>query len=206
MYNNFFKRMIDFPAALGGLILLSPLFLFIILLLSIVNRGRPFFTQRRPGKKGKIFKVIKFKTMNDRKDGNGNLLPDFERLTSAGRLIRRTSLDEIPQLLNVLKGDMSLVGPRPLLIEYLPLYSETQRRRHDVRPGITGWAQVNGRNAISWPEKFQLDVWYVDHLSFALDMRILWKTVVKVFRSEGINAGASITMEKFIGESLSGNV
>jgi lipopolysaccharide/colanic/teichoic acid biosynthesis glycosyltransferase len=197
VYKYFFKRVIDFLAAFAGLVLLSPLFLPAILLLLIVNNGRPFFTQRRPGKKGKIFKVIKFKTMNDRKDANGNLLPDFERLTGVGQIIRQTSLDEIPQLLNVLKGDMSLVGPRPLLIEYLPLYDETQSRRHDVRPGITGWAQVNGRNAISWPEKFRLDVWYVDHLSFALDIRILWKTVVKVFRSEGINAGDSVTMEKF---------
>jgi lipopolysaccharide/colanic/teichoic acid biosynthesis glycosyltransferase len=202
MYKYFFKRAIDFPAALSGLILLSPLFAIIILLLSIVNKGHPFFTQDRPGKKGKIFKVIKFKTMNDKKDSNGNLLPDFERLTGFGRIIRQTSLDEIPQLLNVLKGDMSLVGPRPLLIEYLPLYDATQIRRHDVRPGITGWAQVNGRNAISWSEKFQLDVWYVDHLSFALDMRILWKTVVKVFRSEGINAGGTVTMEKFTGNSI----
>ncbi|MDR2087718.1 MAG: sugar transferase [Dysgonamonadaceae bacterium] len=202
MYKYFFKRVFDFLAAFAGLLLLSPLFLPIILLLSIVNNGRPFFTQRRPGKKKKIFKVIKFKTMNDRKDANGNLLPDFERLTVVGRIIRQTSLDEIPQLLNVLKGDMSLVGPRPLLIEYLPLYDETQSRRHDVRPGITGWAQVNGRNAISWPEKFRLDVWYVDHLSFALDVRILWKTVVKVFRSEGINAGDSVTMEKFTRNSI----
>jgi lipopolysaccharide/colanic/teichoic acid biosynthesis glycosyltransferase len=202
MYNYFFKRAIDFLAALTGLLLLSPLLLIITLLLFIVNNGRPFFTQRRPGKKGEIFKVIKFKTMNDRKDKNGNLLPDFDRLTSAGRIIRQTSLDEIPQLLNVLKGDMSLVGPRPLLIEYLPLYDETQSRRHEVRPGITGWAQVNGRNAISWPEKFQLDVWYVDHLSFVLDMRILWKTVVKVFRSEGINAGTAVTMEKFTRNSI----
>jgi lipopolysaccharide/colanic/teichoic acid biosynthesis glycosyltransferase len=199
VYRYFFKRFIDFFAALMGLVVLSPLFAVITLLLFFANRGKPFFTQARPGKNSRIFRVIKFKTMNDKEDANGNLLPDNERMTTIGNLIRKTSLDEIPQLLNVLKGDMSLVGPRPLLVEYLPLYDKTQARRHDVRPGITGWAQVNGRNAISWSEKFRLDVWYVDHLSLATDIRILWKTGIKVFRSEGINAGATVTMERFTG-------
>jgi lipopolysaccharide/colanic/teichoic acid biosynthesis glycosyltransferase len=199
MYERFFKRIIDFLAALIGLVVISPVFLLVTLLMLFANQGKAFFTQPRPGRKSEIFKVIKFKTMNDRKDAQGNLLPDVERLTKIGRLIRKTSLDEIPQLFNVLKGDMSLVGPRPLLVEYLPLYNATQRRRHDVRPGITGWAQVNGRNAISWQEKFQLDVWYVDHLSFALDIRILGQTLLKVFRSEGINSAPTVTMEPFTG-------
>jgi lipopolysaccharide/colanic/teichoic acid biosynthesis glycosyltransferase len=199
MYSCFFKHIIDFVAALIGIILLSPVFLIITLLMFFVNRGKPFFTQPRPGKNGKIFQVIKFKTMNDKKDSEGNLLPDVERLTKTGKLIRQTSLDEIPQLLNVLKGDMSLVGPRPLLVEYLPLYNETQLRRHRVQPGITGWAQVNGRNAISWEEKFHLDVWYVDHLSFGLDSRIIWITLLKIFRMEGINYSSEITMERFTG-------
>lgn len=167
--------------------------------LFLVNDGKPFFFQSRPGKGGKIFKIIKFKTMNDRKDSNGDLLPDSKRLTKIGALVRKTSLDELPQLLNVLIGDMSLVGPRPLLIEYLPLYNFEQGRRHNVRPGITGWAQVNGRNAISWNEKFNLDVWYVDNLSFNLDLKILLLTFKKVFKSEGINASANVTMEKFTG-------
>lgn len=161
--------------------------------------GKTIFFQSRPGKHGKVFKIFKFKTMNDRKDANGNLLPDAERLTSIGLLVRKLSLDEIPQLLNVIKGDMSLVGPRPLLVEYLPLYSERQARRHDVRPGITGWAQVNGRNAIDWPTKFELDVHYVEHLSFWLDIKILFLTVKKVFVREGISADNSATMEKFKG-------
>jgi lipopolysaccharide/colanic/teichoic acid biosynthesis glycosyltransferase len=199
MYKYFFKYGIDFVAAFAGLVLLSPVFLTVTLLLFFVNRGKPFFTQFRPGKDGQIFRLIKFKTMNDQKDVQGNLLPDVERLTKTGDLIRKTSLDEIPQLLNVLKGDMSLVGPRPLLVEYLPFYSAVQSRRHEVRPGITGWAQVNGRNAISWEEKFRLDVWYVDHLSLCLDFRILWKTVRKVFRSEGINSAPTVTMERFTG-------
>jgi lipopolysaccharide/colanic/teichoic acid biosynthesis glycosyltransferase len=199
MYKYFFKYGIDFVAAFAGLILLSPVFLTVMLLLLFANRGKPFFTQLRPGKEGQIFRLIKFKTMNDQKDAQGNLLPDVERLTKIGDLIRKTSLDEIPQLLNVLKGDMSLVGPRPLLVEYLPLYSAVQSRRHEVRPGITGWAQINGRNAISWEEKFRLDVWYVDHLSLCLDFRILWKTVRKVFRSEGINSAPTVTMERFTG-------
>jgi lipopolysaccharide/colanic/teichoic acid biosynthesis glycosyltransferase len=201
MYKRFIKRIIDFSAALCSLILLSPLIGIIIVFLSFANRGKALFFQDRPGKNGKIFRIVKFKTMNDTKDSHGNLLPDMERLSKAGHLIRNVSLDEIPQLWNVLKGDMSLVGPRPLLIEYLPLYDETQIRRHKVRPGITGLAQVNGRNAISWQQKFQWDVWYVDHLSFGLDARILYKTFLKVFRREGINAGQATTMEKFTGNN-----
>lgn len=158
-----------------------------------------FFLQSRPGLHEKIFKVIKFKTMNDKKDKDGNLLPDSKRLTSIGNFIRKTSLDEIPQLLNVIKGDMSLIGPRPLLVEYLPLYSEVQKKRHNVKPGITGWAQVNGRNAINWNQKFEYDVWYVNHLSFALDVRIFFLTIRKVFKSEGINSATAATMERFTG-------
>ena len=165
------------------------------------NDGKLFFIQPRPGKGGIIFRLRKFKTMNDRRDASGNLLPDAERLTAIGRFIRKTSLDELPQLWNVLKGDMSLVGPRPLLVEYLPLYNDTQKRRHEVRPGITGWAQVNGRNAISWQEKFDLDVWYVDHCSFGLDMKILWLTILKVFNREGINQAGQATVEKFNGHN-----
>ena len=199
-YRLYFKRIIDFVIALVGLIVLSPLFLILWIWLSIANKGAgAFFLQERPGKDEKIFKVIKFKTMNDRRDENGNLLPDSERLTTIGRWIRSLSLDEIPQLINVLKGDMSLIGPRPLLVQYLPLYDEVQRRRHEVRPGITGWAQVNGRNAISWQEKFEHDVWYVDHLSLSLDIKILLKTIEKVFKREGINSGTHVTMEPFKG-------
>jgi len=180
---------------------LSPVFLVLVLLLTIANHGKPFFFQSRPGKGGKIFKVVKFKTMNDRKDKDGNLLSDAERMTAIGSFIRKTSLDELPQLINVIKRDMSIVGPRPLLVEYLPRYTPVQARRHDVLPGITGWAQVNGRNAISWKQKFEYDVWYVDHISFALDFRILLLTLRKVFKSEGISSGTSVTMEKFMGES-----
>jgi undecaprenyl phosphate N,N'-diacetylbacillosamine 1-phosphate transferase len=200
MYRRFFKRLFDFMIALVGLIILSPLLLILWIGLSIANKGAgAIFLQERPGKDEKIFKVIKFKTMNDRRDENGNLLPDNERLTTIGRWIRSLSLDEIPQLINVLKGDMSLIGPRPLLVQYLPLYDEVQRRRHEVRPGMTGWAQVNGRNAISWQEKFEHDVWYVDHLSLSLDIKILLKTVEKVFKREGINSGTHVTMEEFKG-------
>ena len=202
MYRHFFKRLFDFVIALIGFIIISPLFLLLWIWLSIANKGAgAFFLQERPGKDEKIFKVIKFKTMNDRRDENGNLLPDSERLTTIGRWIRSLSLDEIPQLINVLKGDMSLIGPRPLLVQYLPLYDEVQRRRHEVRPGITGWAQVNGRNAINWQEKFAYDVWYVDHLSLSLDIKILLKTVEKVFKREGINSGTHVTMEPFQGNS-----
>ena len=193
------KRLLDFILSLIGFILLFPIFLFITLFLTIVNSGKPFFIQQRPGKNNKIFKVVKFKTMNDKKDAKGNLLSDNERLTSLGRFIRKTSLDEIPQLINVIKGEMSLVGPRPLLVEYLPLYDEKQIRRHEVRPGITGWAQINGRNAISWKDKFELDVWYVDNTSLSLDIKILFLTILKVFRSEDISSNTSLTMEKFEG-------
>ncbi|GAB6278086.1 MAG: sugar transferase [Lentimicrobium sp.] len=200
MYRHFFKRLFDFSLALLGLIIISPLFLLLWVWLSIANKGAgAFFLQERPGKDEKIFKVIKFKTMNDKRDENGNLLPDSERLTTIGRWIRSLSFDEIPQLLNVIKGDMSLIGPRPLLVQYLPLYNETQRRRHEVRPGMTGWAQVNGRNAISWQEKFEYDVWYVDHVSLSLDIKILLKTVEKVFKREGINSQDNATMELFSG-------
>ena len=202
MYSNFFKRLIDFTLSLIGLIFISPIFIFVWIWLTIANRGAgAFFFQERPGKDEKIFRVIKFKTMNDRKDASGNLLPDAQRLTKVGKFVRSTSLDEIPQLLNVIKGDMSLIGPRPLLVQYLPLYDESQRRRHEVRPGITGWAQVNGRNAISWEQKFAYDVWYVDNVSLSLDVKILLKTIQKVFKREGISSDTSATMEPFKGNN-----
>ncbi|MEM6718262.1 MAG: sugar transferase [Bacteroidota bacterium] len=199
MYRHFLKRVIDFVLALIGFILLSPIFFIVLILLMINNEGKPFFFQKRPGKDEKIFQVIKFKTMNDKKDANGELLPDADRLTKAGVFVRKTSLDEIPQLLNVLKGDMSLIGPRPLLPEYLPLYNETQKKRHQVKPGITGWAQVNGRNAISWKKKFEYDVWYVENLTFLLDVKIIFKTIIKVVRSEDINTENQATTVKFTG-------
>lgn len=199
MYQHFFKRLIDILLSFIGLVAASPVFLVVTLLLAIANQGRPFFFQLRPGRNGRIFRIVKFKTMNDKRDKQGNLLPDAQRLTPVGSFVRRTSLDEIPQLINVLKGDMSLIGPRPLLVEYLPLYSKEQSRRHEVRPGITGWAQVNGRNALGWQEKFAHDVWYVDHLSIALDLKILFMTVMKVFKSEGISQQGQATMEKFAG-------
>ena len=202
MYRSFFKYLFDFTVALPGIIIISPVFVLVTICLFIANSGKPFFFQSRPGKNARTFKVIKFKTMNDKRNEEGNLLPDAERLTPVGKFVRKTSLDEIPQLLNVIKGDMSLVGPRPLLIEYLPLYNKEQMRRHEVRPGITGWAQVNGRNAISWPQKFEYDVWYVDHISFLLDIKVLWMTVIKVFKSEGISSATSATMEKFKGNCL----
>ncbi|MDR1737790.1 MAG: sugar transferase [Candidatus Symbiothrix sp.] len=181
---------------------MSPIFLLIAAILFFAHRGKVFFVQNRPGKNEKIFKLVKFKTMNDLRDQQGNLLPDVERITPFGNLIRKTSLDEIPQLLNVLKGDMSLIGPRPLLVEYLPLYNTAQKRRHLVRPGISGWAQVNGRNAISWDDKFRFDQWYVDHVSLALDLKIIGKTLLQVFRSEGINADKNVTMELFRGNEI----
>lgn len=202
MYNPSLKRLLDFTLSLVGFLLISPVFLLITLFLFFANQGKPFFFQERPGKDGKIFKVIKFKTMNDKKDKQGNLLPDADRLTKIGSFVRKTSLDEIPQLINVIKGDMSLIGPRPLLVQYLPLYSEEQARRHEIRPGITGWAQVNGRNAISWQQKFEYDVWYVDHVSFSLDLKIIWMTVMKVVKSEGINAAENVTMEPFRGNKV----
>lgn len=185
MYKRYFKRFFDFLMALTGLILISPLFILLMLILFFANRGSGvFFTQKRPGKNGKIFRLIKFKTMTDEKGKDGNLLPEAQRLTKVGRFIRKLSLDEIPQLINVLKGEMSLIGPRPLLVQYLKLYNKQQARRHEVLPGITGWAQVNGRNAISWDQKFKYDVWYVDHISFTLDIKIIFMTISKVFRSE----------------------
>ena len=199
MYKTVFKRVFDFIAALLGLVLLSPIFFIVTIGLYFANQGKPFFFQSRPGKNGVIFKIIKFKTMNDKKDKAGNLLSDGERLTKIGTFVRKTSLDEIPQLFNVIKGDMSLIGPRPLLPEYLPLYNEVQKRRHEVRPGITGWAQVNGRNAISWDQKFEYDVWYVEHISFALDIKIFFLTLKKVFIREGINMEGQVTTEVFKG-------
>lgn len=199
LYRKYIKRFLDLFISIIAFIILSPLFLIITFLLFIANKGKPFFLQARPGLNGRIFKVVKFKTMNDKKDGDGNLLSDAERMTSIGRFVRKTSLDEIPQLLNVIIGDMSLIGPRPLLVDYLPLYNEQQSRRHEVRPGITGWAQVNGRNAISWGRKFEYDIWYIDHLSFALDVKILWMTLLKVVRSEGISSSTTVTMERFTG-------
>jgi lipopolysaccharide/colanic/teichoic acid biosynthesis glycosyltransferase len=199
VYKAIFKTIFDLIFSLLGFLLLLPFFLAITVLLTIANKGNPFFLQTRPGKHHKLFKIIKFKTMNDKKDANGNLCPDIERLTFFGTLVRKTSLDEIPQLLNVIKGDMSLIGPRPLLPEYLSLYSKEQARRHEVRPGITGWAQINGRNAISWGQKFKLDVWYVDNLSFWLDLRIIFLTIKKVVVKEGISSETSVTMEKFTG-------
>ena len=200
MYQNYFKRTLDFTLALIGLAVISPYFVLLWLLLAIANKGAGvFFTQQRPGKGEKIFKLIKFKTMTDEQDETGQLLPDAKRLTKTGKIIRSLSIDELPQLINVLKGDMSLVGPRPLLVHYLPLYSREQARRHEVRPGITGWAQVQGRNSIDWDKRFELDVWYVDHLSLGLDIKILWMTVMKVFKREGINAVGAATMKPFNG-------
>jgi len=201
MYNNTLKPVIDFFSALICLLLLCPIFVVVYVLLLINNQGQPFFFQKRPGKNEQIFKVIKFKTMTDKKDLEGNLLPDAKRLTSLGKFIRKTSLDELPQLINVLKGDMSIVGPRPLLPEYLQLYNKSQKIRHKVKPGITGWAQVNGRNAISWTKKFELDKWYVENISFKLDFKILLLTVLKVIKSEGINAENTVTTEKFTGNN-----
>ncbi|WP_396178959.1 sugar transferase [Flavobacterium sp.] len=199
MYLKVVKPVLDISMALIGLLLLFPVLFLVAIALSFANQGNPFFFQLRPGLHGKVFKIIKFKTMNDKKDAMGNLLSDGQRLTKIGKLVRKTSLDEIPQLLNVIKGDMSIVGPRPLLPEYLSLYSSRQSRRHEVKPGITGWAQVNGRNAISWQQKFEFDVWYVDNISFLLDLKIVLLTVKKVFMSEGINGIGQITTEAFKG-------
>ncbi len=191
----------DFCIALFILLLLSPIMLIVAVLLYVMNGGAVFFTQQRPGKNATLFKVIKFKTMNDKKDQDGKLLPDKERLTPVGKFVRTTSIDELPQMINVLKGDMSLIGPRPLLPKYLPLYNEQQKRRHEVKPGITGWAQVNGRNAISWEQKFEYDVWYVDNLSFLLDVKIVFLTLKKVFIREGISSDDSATMKPFTGNN-----
>ena len=199
MYKNFFKRGIDIIGSLIGLLLLSPIFIIVTLTLFFANEGKPFFFQIRPGKNGRLFKIIKFKTMNDKQDSNGDLLNDSERLTKTGTFVRKTSLDEIPQLLNVLLGEMSFIGPRPLLVEYLVLYSLVQNRRHELRPGITGWAQINGRNAISWKNKFEYDVWYVNNCSFILDCKIIAISIKKVFLAEDISANDNVTMNEFKG-------
>lgn len=202
MYKHFFKRLIDFIIVLCVLLAIWPILLVITVWLHFANKGAgAFFLQERPGKDGKIFRVIKFKTMTDERDIGGNLLPDEQRLTKVGRFVRSTSIDELPQLVNVLKGDMALIGPRPLLPQYLPLYNKVQARRHEVRPGITGWAQCHGRNAISWTKKFELDVWYVDHCSFLLDLKIIFLTIRKVLVREGISSETSATMEAFTGNN-----
>lgn len=199
MYRVFFKPLIDFIIALAALLILSPILILVTILLALANKGNPFFFQKRPGKNGKIFSIVKFRTMTNERDAGGNLLPDEKRLTGIGKLVRKTSIDEIPQLINIIKGEMSLVGPRPLLPQYLNLYNSRQQKRHEVKPGITGWAQVNGRNAISWNQKFEYDVWYVENLSFPLDMRIIIKTVKKVIFSEDINTANMATTEPFNG-------
>ena len=202
MYRSFLKRLIDFSLVFCAFVSCCPVLFIITLWLHFANKGAGvFFLQNRPGRDGKIFKVIKFKTMTDERDSKGNLLPDARRLTKVGKFVRSTSIDELPQLINVLKGDMALIGPRPLLPQYLPLYSKEQARRHEVRPGITGWAQVNGRNAISWTKKFELDVWYVEHCSFLLDLKIFLLTIRKVFVREGISSDTSVTMEPFTGNN-----
>ncbi len=202
MYKHFFKRFIDFWLSFIALICLSPFFLAVTIWLHFANKGAgAFFLQERPGKKAKIFKVIKFKTMTDERDLDGVLLPDAQRLTKVGKFVRSTSLDELPQLINVLKGDMALIGPRPLLVQYLPLYSKEQARRHEVRPGISGWAQCHGRNAISWTDKFKLDVWYVDHVSFLTDLKVIWITIMKVLKRADINEAGQATMEAFTGNN-----
>lgn len=205
MYQHFVKRLLDIVLSLSAIIVLSPIMIIVSVLLYFANEGAGvFFLQPRPGYKGKIFKVIKFKTMNDRKGPDGKLLLDTLRITPIGKFVRNTSLDELPQLFNVLKGDMSLIGPRPLLVKYLPLYSKEQMRRHDVRPGITGWAQCHGRNAMTWQKKFELDVWYVDHISFLTDLTVIWDTIKTVLKREGINtnnATTAATMEEFNGHN-----
>lgn len=204
MYKFFFKRVLDFGISLIALIIISPILLAVTIWLHFANKGAgAFFFQERPGKDGKIFKVIKFKTMTDERGADGHLLPDAQRLTKVGRFVRSTSLDELPQLINVLKGDMALIGPRPLLVKYLPLYSKEQMRRHEVRPGISGWAQCHGRNNISWTEKFKLDVWYVDHCTLLTDMKVIWITIMKVVKRADINneSGESATIEAFNGHN-----
>ena len=202
MYRRFFKRFLDFWISLIGLIMISPILICVGIWLHFANKGAGvFFFQERPGKDAKIFKVIKFKTMTDERDAMGNLLPDAERLTKVGKFVRSTSIDELPQLINVLKGDMALIGPRPLLVEYLPLYSHEQARRHEVRPGISGWAQCHGRNAISWTEKFKLDVWYVDHVSFITDLKVIFITIKNVLMRKDINSATTATMEAFNGKN-----
>ena len=199
MYAKYIKRILDFLLSLCALLVLSPVLLILTVLGAWKMKGNPFFTQLRPGKNEKIFRLIKFRTMTCEKDKDGNLLPDEQRLTKYGEILRSTSLDELPELINILKGDMSIVGPRPLLVKYLPLYNEEQRHRHDVRPGLTGWAQVNGRNAISWEERFRLDVEYVRNITFVMDVKIILRTVGKIFKREGISSESSVTMEEFKG-------
>ncbi len=199
MYPKVIKRVLDISFSFLLLVLASPVLLVVTVLLAFANNGKPFFFQARPGKNERIFNIVKFKSMNDKKGPNGALLPDGERITKVGNFVRKSSLDELPQLWNVLKGDMSMIGPRPLLISYLPRYNEEQRKRHNVRPGITGWAQVNGRNAISWDKKFEYDVWYVEHMSFALDLKILVMTLQKVIKRADISAANHATMETFMG-------
>ena len=202
MYKHFFKRFFDFWISLIALICISPILLVVTVWLHFANKGAgAFFFQERPGKDGKIFKVIKYKTMTDERDAEGNLLPDEARLTKVGKFVRSTSIDELPQLINVLKGDMALIGPRPLLVQYLPLYSKEQARRHEVRPGISGWTQCHGRNAISWTEKFKLDVWYVDHCSLWTDIQVIWITIMKVLKRADINEAGQATMEAFNGSN-----
>ena len=202
MYKHFFKRFLDFCISLLVLIVISPILLVVAIWLHFANKGAgTFFFQERPGKDGRIFKVIKYKTMTDERDAEGNLLPDEQRLTKVGRFVRSTSIDELPQLINVLKGDMALIGPRPLLVQYLPLYSPEQSRRHEVRPGISGWAQCHGRNAISWEEKFKLDVWYVDHVSFVTDLKVIFITIKNVLMRKDISSATSATMEVFNGNN-----
>lgn len=202
MYKFFFKRFFDFWISLIALVCISPILLVVTIWLHFANKGAgAFFTQDRPGKDGKIFKVIKFKTMTDERDEDGNLLPDEKRLTKVGKFVRSTSIDELPQLINVLKGDMALIGPRPLLVQYLPLYSPEQARRHEVRPGISGWAQCHGRNAISWDEKFKLDVWYVDHCTLWTDIKVIFITIKKVLMRKDISSVTSVTMEVFTGNN-----
>lgn len=200
MYRKYFKTIIDIISAFVGLIITLPISILAAILIAFANRGNPFFFQIRPGKNEKLFKIIKFKTMNDKRDDAGILLSDSLRLTKIGRIIRKTSIDELPQLINIIKGDMSLIGPRPLLPEYLPLYTDKQKKRHLVKPGITGWAQVNGRNTISWEEKFEYDVWYARNISFLLDFKIFFKTILKVFKSEGISSSGNVSMKPFKGE------
>ena len=199
MYKIFFKPLLDFVLSFLGLIISSPIFLVVFIALLFANKGKVFFLQNRPGKNGKIFKIIKFRTMNNKRDAHGNLLPDVERLTKIGKLVRKTSLDEIPQLINVLLGNMSLIGPRPLLPEYLPLYNDFQKKRHHIKPGITGWAQINGRNAVEWEKKFKFDVWYVENMSFFLDLQIMFLTLKKVLKLEGVNREGEATNIAFKG-------
>lgn len=201
MYSSIFKRLIDFIVAFLAILCLSPVFILIMLILAFQNKGTPFFYQVRPGKNKKAFKIVKFKTMTDEKDLDGNLLPDVDRITKLGKSIRKLSLDELPQLFNVVKGEMSLVGPRPLLFKYMSLYSKEQLRRHEVKPGITGWAQINGRNSISWAKKFALDVEYVNRISLSLDLKIIFLTIDKVLKSEGINQSTSQPMQPFNGKN-----